>query len=98
MNAKKQLILNVRPGTHYVAVSYDGMLPLSPGGPIWNPSNQPQHSPDGPGAPGPLVAWGGTPNVQPRNPYSIHLENFNYCAAPVPVRGTTWGRLKTIYR
>ena len=94
----KQMILSVPPGTYYVAVSYDGMLPLSPNGPIWNFSNQPQHAPDGPGAPGPVVAWAGNPAIQPNNPYQIQLQNFSFCAGPVPVRGTSWGRLKTFYR
>jgi hypothetical protein len=94
----KQIITTVPPGTYYVAVSYDGMLPQSPNGPIWNFSNQPQHAPDGPGAPGPVVAWAGSPNVQPVNPYQLQLQNFSYCAAPVPAHGTTWGRVMTIYR
>lgn len=94
----KQMILTVPPGTYYVAVSYDGMLPQSPSGPIWNASNQPQHPPDGPGAPGPVVAWAGSPIVQPINPYQIQLQNFSYCAAPVPVHNTSWGRMKMIYR
>lgn len=94
----KQMIMTVPPGTYYVAVSYDGMLPNSPGGPIWNPSNQPQHSPDGAGAPGPVVAWVGNPIVQPSNPYQLQLQNFSYCSGPVPVHNTTWGRIKTIYR
>lgn len=94
----KQMILNVPPGNYFVAVSYDGMLPFSPNGPIWNPTNLPQHPPDGPGAPGPVVAWSGNPLVQPNNPYQLQLQNFSYCAAPTAAHGTTWGRMKTIYR
>ena len=94
----KQMILTVPTGTYYVAVSYDGMLPQSPNGPIWNFSNQPQRAPDGPGAPGPVVAWAGSPSVQPLNPYQLQLQNFSYCASPVPVQDSSWGRLKAIYR
>jgi len=60
-------------GTYYVAVSYYGWQPISGGGPIWAPGVPGQRAPDGPGAAGALIGWGGAPVVQPSNPYWINL-------------------------
>ena len=86
------------PGTYYVAVSYDGIYPLSGSDPIWIPGNFPQRAPDGPGAAGVVTSWTGSPIVQPLNPYSITLGNATYCGIVNPALKQTWGRLKMLYR
>lgn len=85
-------------GTYYVAVSYYGWEPASAGGPIWLSGLPGQRAPDGPGAAGTLIGWGGAPVVQPSNPYWINLSFMEFCSLPTPAARPTWGSLKTIYR
>ena len=85
-------------GTYYVAVSFDGVYPVSGANAIWNPANVPERAPDGPGAAGTVTGWTGTGNVQPLNPYQILLSAANYCDAAVSVLPAQWGRLKLLYR
>ncbi len=87
------------PGNYYVAVAYSGIEPQSPGGAIWLPNVLANHTPDGPGAPGPLTGWAGTPQIQPTNPYSLGFYSswFGFCDAATPARTGTWGTLKIRY-
>jgi hypothetical protein len=85
-------------GLYYVGVSYYGVEPQSPTGPIWLPALPGQRAPDGPGAPGPLTGWAGVPNVQPLNPYTLTFNFMGYCDAAVGTTHATWGALKTFYR
>ncbi len=87
------------PGMYFVAVAYDGVLPMSPGGPIWAPGiYTTQRPPDGPGAPGPVTAWAGNPNVVPLNPYTINFGGTGFCSSATPAHRDTWGRLRMLYR
>lgn len=89
--------VSLAPGVYFVGVSYTGMDPQSAGGAIWNTSVSGQHAPDGPGAPGPLTGWAGTPIVQPVNPYHINLNFMTYCDASTPSAHPSWGSLKIRY-
>ncbi len=86
------------PGLYYVAVANYGMEPFSPGGPMWQTNLPGDRAPDGPGAPGPVVTWGGTPIPNPLNPYTLNLAYAGYAAAATPVRKPSWGTLKAFYR
>ncbi len=87
------------PGNYYVAVAYYGYQPQSAGGDLWLLGPPGQRPPDGPGAGGSLVGWGGTGNVQPINPYSVGCNGsyVHYCDAAVPAGRPTWGTLKIRY-
>lgn len=85
-------------GTYYLAVSYSEVDPNSAGGPIWLPALPGQRAPDGPGSAGSVIGWGGTPNVQPINPYRLTLSYMGYCSAATPTANPTWGSLKSHYR
>jgi hypothetical protein len=63
---------------------------------IWNPPfvSAPR-APDGPGAPGAVLAWGGSPfPLGPVN-YTIQLGGATFCDIPVPAAPATWGHVKT---
>jgi hypothetical protein len=90
--------VSLPPGTYYIGVSYSEVDPFSAGGPIWIPALLGQRSPDGPGAAGSLIGWGGPPNPGPINPYQISLNFFSYCDAATPTLLPTWGSLKSYYR
>jgi hypothetical protein len=99
----KQLLApngGMTPGNYYVGVSYYGRNATSAGGFMWNPGVVGQHTPDGPGAPGPLTSWTGVVTMNPLNPYTITLNQnyFGYCSAATPTRNPTWGGLKSYYR
>lgn len=85
------------PATVYVAVSYYGLAPTSPGGAIWLPAIGGERAPDGPGAAGALNAWTGTGVIQPNNPYQVVLGYAAYCDAATPAAAPTWGALKIRY-
>ncbi len=101
-SANNKLILSpnvpLPPGNYYVAVANYGIEPQSAGGPIWNVGLPGQRAPDGPGAGQPLVGWGGTPVVNPLNPYQLTLQYATYCGAPTPTLHSSWGTLKSHYR
>jgi hypothetical protein len=88
----------VVPGTYYVAVSFDGVAPLSGANAIWLPAYVNARAPDGPGAAGAVTSWSGTPNVQPINPYQIVLQGATFCGDATPVHANSWGALKQHYR
>ncbi len=84
-------------GTYYVGVAYSGLEPQSAGGAIWLTGVPAEHSPDGAGAAGPIVAWTGTPLVAAPNPYQLSLSYTSYCDAATPAALPTWGALKLRY-
>lgn len=85
------------PTNLYVAVSYYGVAPISPSGPIWLAAVAGERAPDGPGAAGALNGWAGTPVVQPLNPYQITFGFTAFCDAATPAAMPTWGSLKIRY-
>ncbi len=88
------------PGTYYLAVAYGGRQALGPGGlAIWQTQLfTGERAPDGPGAPGPIVGWGGIGNPTTLTNYTINLQGVDYCSQVVPARGRSWGTLKLLYR
>ncbi len=90
--------ISMAPGTYYVGVSYYNRNAVSPGGNIWIPGIPGQRSPDGPGAPGPLVGWAGIVIMNPPNAYTIHLSGFVACGSATPARRSNWGEVKSYYR
>jgi len=67
------------PGCYYLAIStYDWDAMNANGLEIWadSPYNV-ERAPDGPGAPGPVAAWGGT--AYSDGPYQIDLRGASYC-------------------
>jgi len=88
------------PGIYYLAISGEGADAQNPvAANLWlstNPGSS-ERPPDGPGAPGPLAGWGGTPVVY-TIPYSIQLNGAAFCDAPVPSAPGTWGTVKAFYR
>jgi len=89
------------PGVYYLAISPNHSE-------AWNAANNPiwmpgpagmQRSPDGPGAPGPLVSWGGPGVVSNFNNYTVQISGgATFCEVATPVTASTWGRTKTLYR
>lgn len=72
------------PGHYVIGISRYDNDALSPGGAMW--ADTPfavERAPDGPGAPGPLVAWD---HGSPANagPYTIFLTGASYCEVPAP--------------
>jgi len=88
------------PGTYYLAVAYGGRQALGPGAlAIWQTQLfTGERAPDGPGAPGPIVGWGGSGNPTTLTSYIINLQGVDYCSQVVPARGRSWGTLKLLYR
>ncbi|HEX7879858.1 MAG TPA: hypothetical protein VF720_10635, partial [Candidatus Eisenbacteria bacterium] len=84
-------------GLYYLAVSLSDRDARNAGGQIiWNsPSQSAPRAPDGPGAPGPLVSWGGS--AFPLGPvtYSIQLNGATFCDIPVPAEPASWGTVKS---
>lgn len=95
-------------GTPLVTAAGVYYLGISPNhSEAWNAANNPiwlpapagtQRAPDGPGAPGPLAAWGGAGVVSNFNNYTVQLSGAAFCDAAVPAGATTWGRTKMLYR
>lgn len=53
-----------------------------------------ERAPDGPGAPGPIAGWIGSPNLAE---YQIDLTGVLFCTG-VPVEAASWGTIKAMYR
>ena len=88
----------VTSGTYYLGISADGRDALSAGGPMWlSPWVSNARPPDGPGAAGTLIGWGGSGTVTVPS-YTVTLTGAGYCDTATPARTGTWGRLKVIYR
>ncbi len=85
------------PGDYFIAISGFDRDALNAGGSeIW--SDTPyglERAPDGPGAPGPIAAWGGAGDS---GEYVIALAGVSYCGQATPVEPKTWGGIKAIYR
>lgn len=74
----------VMPGTYVLAVSRYDYDASSPAGPMWMDSPfGTERAPDGPGAPGPVVAWSGSAPAA-YAPYTITLTGATYAVIPTP--------------
>lgn len=84
-------------GLYYLAVSLsDRDARAAANLNIWNPPvvSAPR-APDGPGAPGAIQGWGGSPfPLGPVN-YSIQIGGATFCDIPVPNDPATWGHVKS---
>lgn len=87
-------------GAYRIGVAWNGASANSGiGQPIWNTAATPgERSPDGPGAPGPLVSWGAMPSIPTALPYTIQLTGCEPCDAAVPASTRSWGAVKLHYR
>ena len=87
-------------GTYYLAVAYGGRQAQSPAGAIWLTQvfATTERAPDGPGAPGPLVAWAGFAAPTSLVNYQINLQGASFCDVPVTIDRETWGLVKSTYR
>lgn len=85
-------------GPYYLAISGDSRDALSAGGNIWlSPWVSGARAPDGPGAAGTLLGWGGNATLTSSS-YSITLAGTTFCDAATPAGARSWGRMKTLYR
>jgi hypothetical protein len=83
-------------GSYLLGISGYNRDPNGPNGLIWlNTPFNVERAPDGPGAPGPVISWGGTGGT---GTYRINLTGVSYCEAATSVEPTTWGSIKGVYR
>ena len=85
-------------GTYYLTISGNNSEARSGVYPIWDPvSSNGERAPDGLGSFAALNQWGGS-NRTASSPYEIHLTGCEPCEKSVQTLGTTWGRMRAIYR
>lgn len=85
------------PGTYLLAISSYDWDPAGANGDIWEDSPYGQErAPDGPGAPGPVIGWGGTGFND--GDYTILLTGAGFCDEPTATQETSWGQVKALYR
>ena len=78
------------PARYLLAISSYDWDPAGAAGDIWNDTPYGvERPPDGPGAPGPVIFWGGTGFNE--GPYSILLTGAEFCESPVSVEPSSWG-------
>ncbi len=86
-------------GVHYLGITGNNSEALAGSVyPLWDPASQSvERAPDGLGAFSALGTWGGD-NRTAVSPYVILLEGCEFCEEVVQVDGTTWGRVRALYR
>ncbi|MBD3161877.1 MAG: hypothetical protein GF346_06325 [Candidatus Eisenbacteria bacterium] len=85
------------PGNYLVAIASYDWDPAGANGDIWEDSPYGQErAPDGPGAPGPVIGWGGTGFND--GDYTILLTGAGFCDEPTATEETSWGQVKALFR
>ena len=85
-------------GMYYLAIAAHGAIPYSGPNNIWFAGVTSERAPDGPGAGGPVTAWGGSPVTIPPFTYSVLLQGASPCNFITRAAERTWGRVRSSYR
>lgn len=86
------------PGIYYLAISGNNSEARSGVYPIWEPaSSNGERAPDGVGSFAALNLWAGESRTA-ATPYEILLSGCSFCEESIQNLGSTWGRVRALYR